>query len=381
MDLSSLVLVLALAATFIGVDTAWHPVSVVLDSAIPNKLDKLTADPAAIDEMLTYEVSAISSTPSVLAVPEIHVGANKGLGMAIAQAVSLQGVTLALQSRLGYQPEHIKLTLLSENGNILMMVNGSGLGGRISTPPFQKSVIMRPGETLASLVHRAALAGVAEIDPYFTSLYLVQSHAADQDFSEAEAMIHTAKAQLPPTPVSYDRSLLENLQGIISLFRTQPDAAKKWFHRAASSDPSNAVAVLNAGFADLQLGNYQSAIDHVQDLLANRPPTDRILLSTAYMTWGAALLGLADVDGADQKLAKAVEINPGSSTAYDLWSEAKHKKSDEAAAAQLHQSALASSGTFENYAEVAALYFELAWEQNQPITRNKFNNPPMERFN
>ena len=308
-------------------------------------------------------------------------GANKGLGMAIAQAVNLQAVTLALQTRLGYQPERIKLTLLSEDGTVRMVIDGSGLGGRISTPPFQKSIVLRPGETLASLVHRAALAGVAEIDPYFTALYLVRSHAADKDFTAAETQINKAKAGLPPTPVSYDRSLLENLQGIIALFQAKPDEADEWFHRSISSDPNNAVAVLNAAFADLQLNDYHRAIEHVQDLVASGPPSDKILLATAYMTWGAALLGLQDVTGADQNLAKAIEINPDSSTAYDLWAEAKHKSGDEAAAARLHQAALEASGTFENYAEVAALYFELAWEHDQPITRNKFTNPPMTRFN
>lgn len=381
MDLTSLMLVVGLAVSFIGVDTIWHPVNVVLQAAVPNKLDKLTADPVAIDDMLTYEVSDISSTPSVLEIPEIHVGANKGLGMAIAQAVNMQGITLALQNRLGYQPEEIKLTLLGEGTTIRMLVTGSGLGGRISTPPFQESVILQQDETLASLVHRAAVVGVAKIDPYITALYLVQRHATDKDFTGAEKLINDTLSQLPPTPVSYDRALLENLRGIIALFRANTDEARDWFHRADGSDPGNAVAELNNGFVDLQVGNYRDAIKHIEDMLAHHSAANKILLATGYMTWGGALLGLEDMDGAEQKVAKAIEINPDSSSAYELWSKIKRRKGDEAAAAQLHRLALEKSGTFENYAEVAALYFELPTQRNQPIIRNKFINPEMMRFN
>ena len=36
--------------------------------------------------------------------------------------------------------------------------------------------------------------------------------------------------------------------------------------------------------------------------------------------------------------------------------------------------------SFENYAEVAALYFELSWGDNQPISRSEFANPGVVTF-
>jgi Tfp pilus assembly protein PilF len=93
------------------------------------------------------------------------------------------------------------------------------------------------------------------------------------------------------------------------------------------------------------------------------------------MTWGAALLGLRDAQGADQMLAKSIEINPTTSAGYDLWADVKRQKGDIPAAERLHRRALENSVLFENYAEVATLWFKLAWQNNAPLSRNQFSNP------
>src|SRR6185503_7505384 len=107
-----------------------------------------------------------------------------------------------------------------------------------------------------------------------------------------------------------ERSLFENLQGILALFRGNQNDAHTWFGLAAKSNPNNTAAMLNLAFAHLQIGEYQEAADGMQRLLRDAPTFDRILISTGYVTWGAALLGLRDVNGADHMLAKAIEANP-----------------------------------------------------------------------
>jgi hypothetical protein len=91
-------------------------------------------------------------------------------------------------------------------------------------------------------------------------------------------------------------------------------------------------------------------------------------------------MGLKDLPGADQMLAKAVESNPESSSALRLWSEEKELAGDQAAAHKLEHKSREAAATFENYGEVAALYFELAWRDNQPVTMNKFSNPSIVTF-
>jgi tetratricopeptide (TPR) repeat protein len=186
---------------------------------------------------------------------------------------------------------------------------------------------------------------------------------------------------LPPAKTSFDRSLFENLQGIIELLRGDIETADAYFHRASVSNPANAAALLNAGFVDIQQGRYRSAIDHVEPLLTERHPADMVLLSTAYMIHGTAMLALGDAKGADRDLAQAVHANPRSAPAYTLWSQVKRIDGDAAAADDLHAKALGAAGNVANYAEVAALYFELAWQPGKPLVRNQFAIPGMIRFN
>jgi tetratricopeptide (TPR) repeat protein len=110
------------------------------------------------------------------------------------------------------------------------------------------------------------------------------------------------------------------------------------------------------------------------------PPQNKVLLATAYLTWGAALMGLKDFNQADRVLALAIEANPGSSTALHLRSEERALAGDKDGAAKYAQQAKEETTSFENYAEVAALYFQLSWGTNQPITRNEFSNPGVVTF-
>jgi tetratricopeptide (TPR) repeat protein len=146
------------------------------------------------------------------------------------------------------------------------------------------------------------------------------------------------------------------------------------------SDPTNPVPFLNAAFTDLQFNDYQRAADRMAELIRLARPANKVLLSTAYMTWGAARMGLHDLKGADRMLELAVQANPESSSALGLWAEAKKLAGDHAAAARLDRLAHESNATMENYSEIAALYFHLAWGDNEPVTTNKFTNPKVLNF-
>lgn len=381
MDLTTLTLFLMVIASAVGADTVLHPASVVLDATVSGKIDKLTVNSATLADMLAFEATQICSTPSVLAAPEVRPDASKSIGLALADAVKLGSVAIALQSQFGYEPERIKVTMLSEDGVTKMLINGAGMGGRIQTPPFQELIALKQGEDLTAFVHRAAVLGMAKIDPYFTSLYLVHTHTGDGDFSWAEALIKETKAQLPQTLVNFDRSVFENLQGIIALRQDKPDDAASWFHTAIASDPDDAAPALNAAFVDLWLGNYQKAVEHVDELLRVRVPTDKILLATAYMTAGAALFRLNDLKAADHRLAEAVRVNPSSATAYQLWSEVKRAEGDTATADKLHAKAWQTAGPTESYTEVAALHFGLIWKPGEKLKRSPLKIPGLIRYN
>lgn len=376
-----MVALVALIVSVVGVDAVLHPTSVVLDATVAGNPGKLTIDAPTLAGMLDYEVTHICATPSLLAPPEIRAGDNKGIGMALAEAADLGSVALALQAQLGERPEHIKLTLIGEDGAIKMLVSGSGLGGRKITPPFQQELVMQQGESTAAFVHRGALLGMQQIDPYTTSLYLVRTHLEDGNFTSAEALINATKADLPQTPVSFDRSMYENLQGIIELARGNLDKAGSWFRTAVTSDSDDAAPALNAGFVDVQLGNYQHAQHELEALLADDTTMNNTLRATAYMTLGVALMGQGQAGAADAQLAQAVQSDPSIAPAYGLWSDIKRAEGDGADADKLHAQAWAAANHSQIYAEVAALYLKMPWQPGKPITPSPFINPAMIHFN
>jgi tetratricopeptide (TPR) repeat protein len=370
-DLTTVVMTLLLALGAFGADAVWHPQDVILEASATGKLDKATVDVNMINTILENEVDRISQTPSIAAKPDVHLARQGGVAVAIASAVNMQSLIYAVQTRFGHQPDEIKIALFAEDGGAKVLVTGSG---REQVATFEQEVVQQKGETIVALLHRAALIGMARIDPYLTALNLMERHAADKDFADVETLVNFAKSQLPPMPHSGARSLFENLQGILALFRDKRDDARRWFELAVQSDPGNAVAMLNMAFAELQTGTFRIADDRMEHLV-HHLPSDPALAATAYMTLGAARAGLHDLNGADQALAEATKIDPLSATAWDLWADIKRSKGDTRAADALHRTALERSGNFENYAEVAALYFQLAWQDNQPVTRNKFINP------
>jgi hypothetical protein len=139
-----------------------------------------------------------------------------------------------------------------------------------------------------------------------------------------------------------------------------------------TDDPSNPVGFINASFVDLQRRDYQSAAARMEQLIRLAPPSNQIVLGSAYTTWAAALMGLSDLNGADRLLAVATAVSPRSGAAFGLWAALKQLQGDKNAAALLQQRSEQEGAT--NYAEIAALYFHIAWEKNRTVEPNPFKN-------
>src|SRR6185312_16327273 len=211
MDLTSLTFAVMLAVAALGLDTIWHHRDVILESSAAGKLDKASLDVGTMNLVLKDEVNRVSATQSVMAKPRIRTSRQDGIGMAIATAANVQSVAYALQAQAGFEPDDIRLALFSEDGKAKVLVSGSGKRPIVT---FEQLLVQEKDEPVVDLLHRAALIGLARIDPYITALNLMQRHEHDRNFADVQALIEFARSQLPPTPTSLDRSLLENLDGI-----------------------------------------------------------------------------------------------------------------------------------------------------------------------
>ncbi|HEV2301154.1 MAG TPA: hypothetical protein VGR91_06235 [Stellaceae bacterium] len=376
MDLTTLAAALLLAVGLLGADAVVHSGSVQVSVAPLPKGANLSIDEPSLENEFDEQLNEITTTPSVVNPPEIRSTTDEGLGMAIAEALNVQNVAFALQRQMGFRPDKLRFALFVQDGKMAGLVNGhSHLVG-----DFQNVVTPEKGEAIIAFVQRCALWSASQLAPYSTSLYLLEQHAADGDFQNVVALAQHSIGLLPNTPTSPDRALFENILGLVALFKNDTKTARHEFDDAMASDPKDPVPFLNAAFTDMQFNDYKEAAARMQKLIRVAPPENKVLLSTAYTTWAAAQMGLKDMKSADRLLAVAYTINPHSSTALALWGEEKKEVGDEKMGAHLNHLAKEEASTFENYAEVATLYFHLAWRDNVPVTRSKFSNPGIVTF-
>jgi tetratricopeptide (TPR) repeat protein len=376
MDLTTLGIGLLLALGLLSADAVMHSNSIIVDVTAPPKTDRIDIDQGTLEQEFDTQLFAVANTPSMVVPLEIRASSDQGLGMALAKEAKLQGIAYALQSELGYHPDRLRLAMYLEDGALRGLVSGSS--SRVGN--FRQVMIPLKDEPLLHFVNRCALYAASQIAPYLTSLYLLQQHASDRDFTDVVALIEQAKSKLPPAPISFDRSAFDNLLGVVALFKNDPKGALSTFIQAIAEDPNSVTAPLNAAFTELVLDDYTAAAGRMEQLVGTAPPSNKVLRATAYMTWAAAEMGMKNIERADELLARAVRINPDSSTALDLLAQVKELKGDKIAAAELHLKAQQSEETFENYGEVAALYFQLSWKDNEPLMRSNFRNPAIVTF-
>jgi tetratricopeptide (TPR) repeat protein len=392
MDPTTLLTALVVAIGLLGADAVMYPDSVVVEVAPPPKLDSLSIDKSTLEADFAGRLDEILSTVSVVRSIDIRPSSDVGVGMALAEAAGVQNVAYALQSAIGYKPDRLRLALFTEDGKLRALVSGydhvhtadGSLGGWVSGGQqgndFRTVMVPNKDEKLLDFVRRCSLWGASQLAPYSTTLYLLEQHAADKDFGDVIALTEHVKAQLPPTPHNAERALFDNVLGLVALFHNDKQGARDAFDRAMRSDPTNPVPFLNAAFTDLQFDDDQQALDRMEQLIQVAPPAKSGLLATAYMTEGAALMALKNLKRANEMFAKAIQIAPNSATVLGLWAEEKTLEGDKVEAARLRQRALVQTATFENYSEVAALYFHLSWADNQPVVRSEFTNPGVVSF-
>ncbi len=372
MDLTTLAMILAFLLATLGVDTYLHPKDVILETTVVARSEDGALNVDMLRDILRDEVERISSTPTISTKPVISVGQPPGLAVSIAESLHVPGIAYALQSQFSNQPATIKLSMFMEGAKAKVLISGAG---QSRADPFRQEITQEDGESVTSVARRASIVAMAQVDPYSTALNLMQRHADDLVFHDAESVIGFALARMPPRPIHPERALFENLQGMIALFRKDLPLALERFQKAMASNPNNVVPALNAAFVKMNMDKDREVVADMEALLKRNPSADPVLRAGVYLTLGAAWVGLDVFDAAERNVARALELHPTSSTAFELLSEIRRDQGDLEGARRYHEQALAVSGHFENYAELAALYFRMSWRDGEPLMRSPFVNP------
>ena len=371
MDLTALLLAVSIAFGLLTAEAIRNADRVLIEVADLPRMERTSIDVQTVEAEFAAQIDQVSQVASVVLPPEIRTSSNLGLGSAIANTLKIRDLARALESDLGQAPDFVRLALITDRNNLLAVV--SGRGRRMGS--FREVLALFPDEAILSFIKRCSLVAAANLAPYATTLKLVLDGRRTGDFAPARSMSDRAKSYLPDTPINPDRSLLENLDGIIALMQHDQARARAQFDRAVASDPNNAVANLNAGFMEVQFDEFQEAERRMTGLITSGVPMNNVVRSTAYMTRAAAMLGQKRLEAADEDLAQAVLLFPDNSSAMHMWGETKLALGQDAEGRRLLYEAHQDNDSFENYAEVATLYFRLSWQPGTVLEESPFQNP------
>ena len=372
MDLTMLAAAVAVALGLMAADAGLSADKVMVDVAVPASYTQAGVNTDIVEAIYLAEIQQIIDTPSVVPPPAIRGTREKSLASSLADSLQLGEVGRSVQRMLGYDPSHIRASLIVEQETTKFIVVESSRTNK----NFEFTLEQRPNEPIVDLIKRGATETIYQIEPYLALVHTMQSAQSPEDFAKLSTSIKQLLAGLPNVPVSTVRSQYENLLGIIRLLNNDVDGAADYFNAATLSDTRNTVALLNLGFIECQRDRYAEAERIVRRIVEPAPLTDQpVLLGAAYMTWACALMGQKNFATADQKLALGIKAYPYTSSGFELWGDLKEATGKPDEAKQLRRKARENSIYFEQFSEVAMLYFELSWRDKEALKRSPYSNP------
>lgn len=361
MDLTNLALAVAVAIGLISADAVWNAHNMSVEITVAQAQKTAGWEEEFVEELFVQEVKRITAFPSVVSAPTLRSKSEKTAITVLAEAMHLGDLTYAAQDMFGVKPVRLIGSIVADDKELRMILTGH------SRASGDFEVVVTEPKDVGKLVRRAAFEAVTEIDPYLAAVTLFEKGLRNGDLTAAKAVIAKAKAELPPTPLNQQRSYFENLEGIIALQENDVPRARKSFDAAVDSWPQNPAAVVNLAFAQEEQDQYEAAARTARRVVDGMPDAPAAIRSAAYITMGVSAWARGDHRGADKLFAKAAEEQPTSSAAYEHWSSLLAEMGRPAEAEVKARRGRQNLEAFENYVEVAALYFRLTEKDNQPL--------------
>jgi tetratricopeptide (TPR) repeat protein len=366
MDPMSIAMALALALGLLGADAALSANTLGVHINVPSELGSRGITREIAEEVFANEVARMAQTPSLLAPLEVRSSSEPTVIGAVAKALHLDEITFAMQRTIGLNPMRLTGTVMPADASTRFVMTASSS----STGSFMID-IKSVDSDYVELIRRAAQLTIERVSPYRAALYHFSEAAKSPkpDFSRTEVIAQRDLQEQLRTETVVRRAFFHNLLGIVALMRDD-DRAADHFQAAIDHMPTLAAAHLNLAFLDVYRDRYGVAIERVKGVLQPKPMTKvPQLLAAAYTTWGVAAWALGRHDEAEAKFAQAAEEYWGTAAAYDYWGDmliALGRTSEGEAKKQL---AIANLPFFENFPEVALLYFDLDPADDSPLVR------------
>jgi tetratricopeptide (TPR) repeat protein len=375
MDLISIATGGALIFGLLTADVVVSAETVAVKITVPASVAQTGYTEDVAEQIFTHQFETMNQTRSLLRPPVIRPARQPTIIGVIAGSLRLDNFTAPLQDLLGLERMRIVGAVVAGapgEGQRLLINSSSAYSGAFSLDLSER------GET-DRLLRRAALETMERMQPYRAALFHFDqvTRLGGKDFSAVAQLAKRELTRPPRAEVLQERSFLENLLGMVALMNNDLEEAERRFRISFSLNPSFDIGRLNLAFVHVERDRYQDAIDILKPLIAISPARRFPLLSTRarplqeaiHSTLGVALWAQGDLDGAEAAFSRATREHPNSAGAYSYWARLLLERGDTVRAAEKAEKARVNALTFENYSEVANLYFWMSPQNNQPLVR------------
>jgi tetratricopeptide (TPR) repeat protein len=370
-DLTSLVYALILGFGIFGLDAAWNANTVKTEFTVADSIGANGVKAEFATTVFQRELQEVFATESLVKAPAIRSTFDKTFVTILAESIGVKDATAAFQDLFGLDPVGIKATLTTEGKRTRLEVIGeAGVRGT-----FYLSLEGEEGETTVALIRRGAVEAALRLDPYHTALYYLDPLSGEPDVERAKRILDETIETLAGMPVSPYRARFRNLRGIVALLEGDKNGAATLFEQAIADNPTMVASHLNLAFTRVEQDRYSDAgmiVRHVLD--TRRRGMKPALLASAHTILGVVAWSQKQYSSAERSFAAAAEHQPTVSDAYIYWGRMLKEIGQAARAREITRKGEANLPLFENYPEIALLYFWLSEKDNMPLQRRPRGN-------
>jgi len=374
-DPISIVSAIAMIFGLLTADAVVNAETVAVQIDVPAAVARTGYTEDVVERIFVHEIETITQTRSLLQSPSMRSSRKPTIVGVIANSLRIDNFTAALQDLLGLDRTRIAGAIVTSapgDRERLLINSSSAYSGAFSLEISEK------GDT-EQLLRHAAHDTMQRVHPYRSALFHFEQISASggKDYSIVVQIAERELSRPLRAEMLEERSFLQNLLGIVALLNNDLNEAERRFRLSFDRSPGFNVGRINLAFVHVERDSYQEAIDLLTPLIAGGlgqrlsiPSKRSALLQEAILnTLGTALWAQGDLDGAEAAYKRATREHPSSAGAYSYWARLLRERGDEQAAAEKEKIARVNALTFENYPEIANLYFWMSPRDNQPLVR------------
>jgi len=372
-DPASLALAAAMVFGLLTADAAVSANSVAVSVSVPPAIVQTGFTAEVAERVFTSEFERMSRARSLLRAPSVRSAREPTIVGVIANALKLDNFTGALQDLLGLDHPRVNVAIVVPAPNRTRLLVNS-----VSARSGAFTVQVESDAGPEALLRIGAMQTMDQFEPYRSALFHFEQAllSSTHDFTRVKAVAQRELARPSTTATLQENSYLQNLLGIVALMEDDRATAERFFRETFRLNTGFNVGRLNLGFALIELDRYREALDLLTPLVSVSlipeialPGRTAPLQEALHSTIGVARWGLGDLDGAEASFRTAVRAFPESEAAHVYWARLMRERGRVAEAVALEEIARTNSLTFDNYPEVANLFFWMNPKDRQPMQR------------